>query len=77
MTHLWDEFSKSMVNELLPRRKTLRLLGAALAGAVLNPFGLDEAWAGKTQDPCQAFCNRCSNKTQQNQCLAAWFQLPG
>src|SRR4029078_1786710 len=71
MTHHWDEFSKSLADNSLPRRQTMRWLGGALAGAVLNPLRLDEAWAGKTQDPCQAFCNRCSNKTQQNQCLAA------
>jgi hypothetical protein len=70
MTHQWDEFSKSLAEDSLPRRQSLRLLGAALAGAVLGPFGGSAAWAGK-QDPCQAFCNRCSNKTQRNQCLAA------
>ena len=70
MTHHWDEFSKSLAEVSLPRRQSLRWLGAALAGAVLGPFGGGAAWAGK-QDPCQTFCNRCSNKTQRNQCLAA------
>ena len=69
MTHQWDEFSKSLADESIPRRQSLRLLGAALAGAVLSPLGLGTAWAGKA-DPCKSFC-RCSNKTQQNQCLAA------
>src|SRR4051794_36186534 len=67
MPHLFDEFSKSL-DQSVPRRQSLRLLGAALAGAILNPWGA--AWAAK-QDPCKAFCARCSNKTQQNQCLAA------
>ena len=71
MTYQWDELSKALADDSLPRRQSLRWLGAALAGAVLSPFGLGEAWAGKKQDPCEAFCNRCSNKTQQNQCLAA------
>jgi hypothetical protein len=67
MTHQWDEFSKSL-SEAVPRRQSLRLLGAAIAGALFSPLGT--AWAAG-QDPCKAFCNRCSNKTQQNQCLAA------
>src|SRR5436190_22474668 len=70
MTYQWDEFSKSLAEDSVPRRQSLRWLGAALAGAVLGPFGGGAAWAGK-QDPCQAFCNRCSNKTKRNQCLAA------
>jgi hypothetical protein len=71
MTYQWDEFSKSLAEDSVPRRQSLRLLGAALAGAVLSPFGAGTAWAGKKQDPCEAFCNRCSNKTQRNQCLTA------
>src|SRR6185369_14525607 len=70
MTYPWDEFSKALADDSLPRRQSLRWLGAALAGAVLSPFGLGEAWGAPKQDPCKAFC-RCSNKTQQNQCLAA------
>ena len=70
MTNQWDEFSKSLAEDTLPRRQSLRWLGAALAGAVLSPFGVGTAWAGKKQDPCEAFCNRCSNKTR-NQCLNA------
>jgi stigma-specific protein Stig1 len=70
MTYQWDEFSKSLADDSLPRRESLRWLGAALAGAVLSPFGLREAWGAPKQDPCKAFCG-CSNKTQQNQCLAA------
>ena len=70
MTYQWDEFSKSLAEDSLPRRQSLRWLGAALAGAVLSPFGGGAAWAGKKQDPCEAFCSRCSTKTR-NQCLNA------
>jgi hypothetical protein len=69
MTNHWDEFSKSLVERSVPRRETLRLLGAALAGAFLSPLGAGTAWAATT-DPCRTFC-RCSNKGKQNQCLAA------
>jgi hypothetical protein len=69
MTHHWDEFSKSLAEKSVPRRESLRLLGAALAGAILSPLAMGTAWAGG-RDPCQAFC-RCRNKTQQNACLAA------
>ena len=71
MDHLFDEFSKSL-SESLPRRESLRRLGAVFAGAVLGPLGLQRAWAGPKQggaiDPCQTFC-KCRNKTQQTQCL--------
>jgi hypothetical protein len=68
MTSQWDEFSKSLA-EPLPRRESLRRLGAVVTGAVLGPLGLDTAFAGK-QDPCKAFC-KCRNKRQQDQCLNA------
>jgi hypothetical protein len=69
MTNHWDEFSKSLAEKSVPRRQSLRLLGAALAGALLSPLGVSTAWAGGP-DPCKAFC-RCRNKSQQNTCLAA------
>ena len=69
MSHHFDEFSKSLAEKAVPRRQTLRLLGAALAGALLSPLGLKSAWAGGP-DPCKAFC-KCRNKSQQNRCLAA------
>src|SRR4030095_3855047 len=69
MTHHWDEFSKSLVEKSVPRRETLRLLGAALAGALLSPLGMGTAWAGG-RDPCKTFC-RCSGKSRQEACLAA------
>jgi hypothetical protein len=68
MDHLFDEFSKSLA-ETLPRRESLRRLGAVFASAVLSPLGLESAWA-KGPDPCKAFCN-CRNPKQQSQCLAA------
>jgi len=74
MNNPWDDFSRSLAEGSMPRRKSLRLLGAALAGAVLSPLGMGTAWGAKPralgQDPCKAFC-RCSNKQQQNACLAA------
>ena len=68
MDHLFDEFSTSLA-ESLPRRESLRRLGAVFAGAILSPLGMQTAWAGMP-DPCKAFC-KCRNATQQNQCLAA------
>lgn len=67
MESFYDEFSKSLAASV-PRRQSLRLLGAAIAGAVFSPLGT--AWAAG-QDSCKSFCNRCPNKTQRNQCLAA------
>ena len=69
MSHQWDEFSKSL-SEPVPRRESLRRLGAVFAGAVLGSVGLKPAWAARTTDPCKAFC-KCRNKNQQSQCLAA------
>jgi hypothetical protein len=67
--HPWDELSKSLAEQAVPRRETLRRIGVVLGGALLGPFGLGTAWAGRP-DPCKSFC-RCSKKAQQNQCLAA------
>lgn len=73
MTHLWDEFSKSLA-EPLPCRESLRRVGIFLAGAVLSPLGLQSASAGRQpkpqQDLCKSFC-KCHNKKQQDQCLKA------
>ena len=68
MDHLFDEFSKSLA-ESVPRRESLRRLGAVFAGAVLSPLGLQTVWAGKA-DPCAAFC-KCHHKAEQTKCLAA------
>jgi hypothetical protein len=42
MENLFDEFSKSLA-ESVPRRESLRRLGAVFAGAVLSPLGLGTA----------------------------------
>jgi hypothetical protein len=63
-----DEFSK-LLAESVSRRQSLRRISTFVAGAVLSPLGLRTALAAGP-DRCLAFC-RCSNKTQQNQCLAA------
>jgi hypothetical protein len=79
MTDRWDDFSKSLAEGSSTRRDSLRLLGAALAGAVLSPLGLGTArGAGKSQaaDPCKTIC-RCSNKRQQDACLAACRSCTG
>ena len=68
MTRHWDEFSKSLAEKSVPRRESLRLLGAALAGAILSPLGLETAWAAGA-DPCKSFCNRCP-KSRRSSCLA-------
>ena len=70
MTHPWDEFSKSLA-ESVPRRESLRRMGAAFAGAALMPFSLAlGAPKRAAPDPCKAFCNQCP-KSQRSQCLAA------
>jgi hypothetical protein len=69
MERLFDEFAKSLAASV-PRRESLRRLGALFAGAALSPLGLSTAWAGGG-DPCKAFCRRCSRGSDQYQCLAA------
>jgi hypothetical protein len=68
MIHQWDEFSKSLA-EPVPRRESLRRLGAVFAGSVLGPLGAATAWA-RGPDPCRSFC-KCRNKSEQTACLAA------
>jgi hypothetical protein len=68
MSDQWDEFSKS-VAEQLPRRESLWRFGAILMGTVFAPLGLDAA-VKPAADACKAFC-KCRNKAQQQQCLAA------
>ncbi len=64
-----DELSKSLAGSV-PRRESLRLIGAALAGAVLTPLGVRTACAARP-DPCVAFCRACSGTAQRNQCIVA------
>jgi stigma-specific protein Stig1 len=68
MSHHWDEFSKSLAEQSVPRRQTLRLLGAALVGALVGPLGARTAWAGV--DQCKSFCNRYP-RAQRSACIAA------
>lgn len=68
MTEHWDEFSKSLAEQSIPRRQTLRLLGAALAGALLSPLGVSSVWAAG--DPCKSFCGRYP-RAQRSACIAA------
>ena len=69
MSHRFDEFSKSLAETTVPRRESLRLLGAAVAGAFLGPFGMKSAFGGAA-DPCKTFCNGCP-KSQRTRCLTA------
>lgn len=69
MTHHFDELSKSLAEKSIPRRQSLRLLGAAVAGALLSPLGLGTSWAGGL-DPCKSFCNQYPKK-HRSSCLAA------
>jgi hypothetical protein len=62
------QFSKSLAGSV-PRRESLRRLGAAFAGTMLSTLGLGTAWA-RGPDSCAVFC-KCRNKAQQTKCLAA------
>lgn len=68
MSHHIDELAKSLAEEPIPRRHAFRLFGAALAGAILGPLGLQSARAGG-RDLCKDFCNHCP-KSKRSQCLA-------
>jgi len=68
MSHQIDELAKTLADESMSRRQSFRRFGAALAGAVLGPLGLQSARAGPP-DPCKAFCNQCP-RPQRPQCLA-------
>lgn len=52
MTHHWDEFSRSLAEKSVPRRQSLRQLGATLAGALLGPLGAQTVWA-RRRDACR------------------------
>jgi hypothetical protein len=69
MTRPFDDFSKSLAEEPVSRRETFRLFGAALAGALLGPLGLQTARAGPP-DACTAFCNKCP-KSRRSHCLVS------
>ena len=66
MSHYFDEFSKAVGEQAIPRRETLRRLGLAVTAGVLGPLGFEYAQAGKPPvDPCKAFC-KCQNGVQKN-----------
>src|SRR5687768_8494570 len=69
MSQHWDEFAKSLAEEAVPRRESLRRLGVVAAAVLLGPLGSQFAWSGQ-RNPCKTFC-KCRNKSQQNACLAA------
>jgi hypothetical protein len=50
MNHPFDEFSKSLANESVPRRESLRRLGAALAGALIAPLVIGAEMASANPD---------------------------
>jgi hypothetical protein len=82
MSRLFDEFSKSLSDQSLPRRETLRRLGVAITATVLSPLGIEFARAGgkhnrphkppprpkPPQDRCKTFC-KCRKGRQLDQCL--------
>src|SRR3990172_8664043 len=86
MNHPFDDFSKSL-SEPVPRRESLRRLGAVFAGALLSPLvlglGGSEAAGGGHPNRRRRSLRRaggtdpcktfckCRNKKQQDQCLAA------
>ena len=70
MDHLFDEFSRSLARQV-PRRESLRRLGAVLAGTRFSRAR--GAWGPPGRggaDPRAAFC-KCRNTAQQTKCLAA------
>src|SRR5262245_13128502 len=80
MTHPWDEFSKSLAEEI-PRRESLRRLRVVLPGIVLGPLAPGTARAGGKGKPVRTgpraasgackTSSQCANDAQQNACLAA------
>jgi len=68
MSHQWDEFTKSLA-EPVPRRESLRRLGAVFAGAILAPLGMKPVRGGG-RNPCKELCNQCP-KWVRTQCLSA------
>jgi hypothetical protein len=69
MNDHWDEFAKSLAEKSVPRRETLRLLGVALAGAVLSPLSVRTVSA-RRGDPCIDRC-KCGYKPWRDACLAS------
>lgn len=84
MTNSFDEFSKTLAESSIPRRESLRQLGAVLAGVfgawtVGSGSASADAWkrdhrrckkSKRRKDPCVDFCNRCRG-SKQTQCISA------
>lgn len=69
MTYQFDAFTETLADHPLPRRQSLRLLGAALAGALVGSLSaLTSSAAGR--DPCKIFCNQVP-KLERSRCLSA------
>jgi hypothetical protein len=62
MKHPFDEFSKSLAEEKVPRRESLRRLGAILAGAVLGPLALGLETASAKSEEGRHFRLRAARK---------------
>lgn len=69
MASQWDKFLKSLAEETVPRRESLRRIAVVLGGAVLSPLGLGTAWA-RGSDLCRAYCDQFP-KWQRTQCRTA------
>ena len=69
MSNRFDEFSKSLASRSFSRRHSMRLLGAALAGSLLDPFGMRSAAAAR-RITCKDYCNKCPKARRQN-CINA------
>src|SRR5262245_21668166 len=69
MSYRIDELSKSLAEEPISRRHSFRQFGAALAGALLGPLGLQTARAGPP-DACTAFCRRHCGPGLRSRCLS-------
>jgi hypothetical protein len=62
MKHPFDEFSKSLAEEKVPRRESLRRLGAIFAGAVLGPLALGLETASAKSEEGRHFRLRAARK---------------
>src|SRR5262245_25062075 len=75
MENLFDEFSKSLAEEKVPRRETLRRLGAGFATAILGSLGLGTAEAAKNAtggaNSCNVYCSKRCYRPAKDQCIAA------
>lgn len=66
MNHPFDEFSKSLSEESVPRRESLRRLGAVFAGALLGPLALGLGAASASPDDRRRTRRRTSGPNTPN-----------